>query len=1389
MVKEDAVPTLSFLQEFSLNGQAPTNKEVPQGFSHIIRVNAWKPAGNHPLGSRMFTLTTDGRPVQEVVQELMAGEVLIFAEPNFTRKVSTIPTDPLVATQWYHDRIQTFGGWETTRGNSSVVVGILDTGLEYAHPEFAGQIYINAPEDINGNGKPDYWPNTVISGGVSGDFDGLDNDGNGVVDDVSGYDFTDQPRSPYGGDYLGPDGDPTDENGHGTLVAGIIGARADNGFGGTGIAPDCKLIPIRCFSANGSGEDDDIARAIIYAADNGIRILNFSFGDVYPSLTMQTAIRYAYSKGVIMIASAGNGTGDTPHYPSNFDEVISVAATAYDSTGNRDYLWPFSGYGSGLTISAPGSNIFCPTLIDSIENIYFGTFSGTSTSAPMVTAAVALLVSAQGWYSPEQVRGMLATTARDISDEGWDHLTGAGILDIGKLLAISTANDIKIESPVNGGGSSASSVIIVGSAIHPEFRTWTLEWQPGIEGGDSWNSIMADVPYQVLHDTLASWNLAGVPDGVHTLRLRVAINSGASIEDRIQFTVDRSAPTIEIFTEAPCWDNEHTGFLVTGRASDLCTNYLYISPVSVFDWQKITSDRITKGFSFFVAPEMLSSALNWMWYVVSVNAAGGRDSTSIHFFTWNPEAVASVPMNQTGLSAPMGVFLPGTYDLDSDGLPEVVASRLDEALSFGRLVVWENNGGILTQVDSIAFKPTLIPKDIKDTDGDGRMEILCSVLDSVYIIETVTPGGKFADGAITFRSERQGYFPTIWADPDLDTQFELIMKDFRQYYIFESGGGTYTRTHTLTDTTTDFFGSTAPKVLTGDFDLDGRQEIVYGDYDGDLLIYEFDGSGYVLTYGNSTSFNKSSDYLTSGDFNGNGRPEIFIATHTATIRNDDNEYETPYWQLRILESTADNTFSIIWQDFLYDMDGESYNSSITLNADADSRPELLFHTFPRTYIFDFDGTDYRPIWFQYGSLARSLATGDLNANGIQDFGLGRGDSTFWYEPDVTFTGPLAAGSLDGTVMGPDSISISWLAVSNATYYRIWRGVYTGGSTAISLIDSTAALSFVDNGLVSDTTYLYVIQTANPGLSPAYGDFSYQVLLTPHPRIRLDSAIATTAGIVKLFFSGAVSSAEQPPAYFTIDGNVFPNHVTGGEGGSANLILGLNPPLSAGNHTITVNALFRDAQMGLLSPGGNTVAFTYTPDTTKYLYITRHQVLNPQEAIIWFNTPVGNSALNANNYRLSPIGQVSGVEFANTQQTGVKIALKGAAIGALGYPLQVTLNNITALNGVSFPDREGNTVVFSSYAEDLSDVFTYPNPVLKDLWFEGMRFANLTRTATIRIFTVSGQLVTTLEETDGDGGYTWNMAGSNGERIAPGVYLYHVTAPDVEDFLGKFAVLE
>ena len=311
----------------------------------------------------------DGQTTDRALSELQQSQLVEYAQRNYIYKIDQVPNDSAASSQWSLSTIGVFELWASGFFDQllpQVIVGVLDTGVDYLHPDIASRIYVNPGE--NGGNK-----NT----------NGIDDDDNGYIDDWHGYNFV-TVQNPDSGDWSGRSNDPMDQNGHGTAVAGIIGAQVNNKIGIAGISPIAQIVPLRAFDADGNGTDADIAAAVLYAADNGVQVLNMSFGDVILSPLLRDVIHYAHEKNVVLVASSGNDGTSYPHYPSDFNEVISVGSSSQNNV--RSF---FSSYGPSLALVAPGESI--PTL--SLGGGYQSSFTGTSAAAPHVSAVASLLLS------------------------------------------------------------------------------------------------------------------------------------------------------------------------------------------------------------------------------------------------------------------------------------------------------------------------------------------------------------------------------------------------------------------------------------------------------------------------------------------------------------------------------------------------------------------------------------------------------------------------------------------------------------------------------------------------------------------------------------------------------------------------------------------------------------------------------------------------------------------------------------------------------------------------------------------------------------------------------------------------------------------------------------
>ncbi|MBF2016266.1 MAG: peptidase S8 [Rivularia sp. T60_A2020_040] len=273
---------------------------------------------------------------------------------------------------WGADAVKAPSVWEKGYTGQGVVVAVLDTGVDSNHDDLKQNIWINQGE-IPNNGK--------------------DDDGNGYIDDVYGWNFD------------GNNNNTIDVDGHGTHVSGTI-AGTKNDFGVTGIAYDAQIMPVKVLDDFGSGSTTAVANGIYYAADNGADVINLSLGGSFPSFGIERAIQYAHSKGVIVVMAAGNSSGETPLYPARYADKYGIAVGAIDQDKNMARFSNRAGTDALTYLTAPGVDIY-----STLPNNRYDSYSGTSMATPHIAGVVALMLSANPNLNSNLIRQTLEETA------------------------------------------------------------------------------------------------------------------------------------------------------------------------------------------------------------------------------------------------------------------------------------------------------------------------------------------------------------------------------------------------------------------------------------------------------------------------------------------------------------------------------------------------------------------------------------------------------------------------------------------------------------------------------------------------------------------------------------------------------------------------------------------------------------------------------------------------------------------------------------------------------------------------------------------------------------------------------------------------------------------
>jgi hypothetical protein len=465
-----------------------------------------------------------------------------YVEPNFILSVAdhgSVPDDPSFHELWGLDNfgqpvngfpgtagadIDATGAWDVTTGDPTLVVGVVDTGVDYTHPDLIPNVWTNPGENCSGCRS-----------------DRIDNDGNGYVDDFRGWDF------------LNDDNDPYDDHGHGTHVAGTIGAAGDNGVGVVGVNWSIKLMPLKFLGADGSGTTADAIRAVLYAANLGALATNNSYGGDGFSQAFADAIAYADERGSLFVAAAGNSLANndaTPSYPASFSlpNVITVAAT--DSSDRR--AW-FSNYGRvSVDLGAPGDNIY-----STLPGSGYDYLSGTSMAAPHVSGAAALAKAALPGASDLGIKALLLGTVDPLTSLQDSTATG-GRLDIGAAVHCVASPQAWIESP------APSFVAVLGQPL----QVTAIAAACGDPAGVTVNASANGVPFAMVDrgDGLYSGTVTPTAEGPFT----VVVSAGAggvvntrSVTGSVPTTIVAGGDPVTVTTTNP---NENALLAFAGSA-------------------------------------------------------------------------------------------------------------------------------------------------------------------------------------------------------------------------------------------------------------------------------------------------------------------------------------------------------------------------------------------------------------------------------------------------------------------------------------------------------------------------------------------------------------------------------------------------------------------------------------------------------------------------------------------------------------------------------------------------------------------------------------------------------------------------------------------------------
>ena len=1292
-----------------------------------------------------------------------------YIQKSTTYTMDLIPNDSLLSQQWALEKINAFDAWDITQGADTVLLGIIDTGIDYNHPDLTNKIFIN-PGEFGGNKSTN----------------GIDDDGNGFIDDYRGWDFTDRVGFPFdstGGDYLGWDNNPYDDQGHGTYISGIAGAESNNLFGIAGAAPNIKMLNMRAFDPGGYGEEDDVAAAILYAVQMGCKVINMSFGDNAFSYVLRDVIRYAYSQNVVMVASAGNSGSSEPHYPSGYSEVICVG-----NSTEQDYVAGSSNFGSTIDLVAPGSLI-----MTTARDFGYAIISGTSASAPFVSAAASLVLSKQN-FTNEEIKQILKSTSDDIGEPGWDLRSGAGRLNLFKALSVTAPSIIKFNFPTQDFATLGNNVVINATVLSPYFTNYSLEVGKGFNPTE-WESLIDNAQNQFANLEIFDLNVSGYTDTVYTLRLIVNQTNGRTLEERINFHIDRTSPIADLVSVIPAYYGDKTTVLAAMYTNEPCVVRMYYKKFNDVDTNFVTLDGFTINNQFvktlhygFIPKDLVTQNILYEIYFEAENLVGLKTQVKdggnnfIVATTFNTELSSE---NKLSFALEPGSLFEYPLNLTSSNNKNIIL-RTNTNPKVSSIYQFQDSSFIL--VDSLQDK---IVKDFGDFNNNGLTDLLTYFVRDGFFDEQISPNSTSFNQK--YANTGGNFWPILAEDIDADgiTEVFSVFNDSTIDMWEVQSDLSLTKKVSLSNFTPAKFGGNiinSPNAAVADIDGDGISEFWMVDQDGDIFSYKITGNNqFVQQYLIPTEFLGSSAFLTSGDFDGDGKDELAVMLHSL-----DELDIAPYYRLLIFNLAGGNLNTLLDQALIdasteFNNTFRSSENSLRFNdIDNDGSDELILFVFPYAYIIKFDLIDNKIVAYKENINSNSIFIGDLNNNGINEIAFPNNNEIEFYEFAIS-SRANPPNNISGFSITNSRIQLNW--DGNVSQYYIYKGMTIDN---LVKVDSTYSPEYEDLNVEPNKSYYYAIQAYDPFKPEPLSTLSKVIEVFSHTPAKPDTAYSNSNRSVIVKFSEKMKNTVENLQSFMIPTVGYPNSIS--PNNQYSYLLSFSENLPDGELKVIVKNI-KDFYNSPIAADTLTFLIEPTADIQAF-YITSFKIVNAYKIKISFNFAVDEtSAMDVNNYSFEPENKVSSVTVDPNDFKTIYLDLSNQKpVGSIGKEYVLRINNLLSdgfSGNIPINSGAGSYVVLSSFARDLSDVYVYPNPTKEGA--EIITFANLPLSAKITIWSIDGILVNEIEESDGNGGVDYNLTDLSGNQISSGIYIYRIVQLDEqrnegEEKLGKFAIV-
>ncbi|MFL6036057.1 MAG: FG-GAP-like repeat-containing protein [Gaiellaceae bacterium] len=847
------------------------------------RVDATSVAADHGArkvaaiaGTRFAVLATNGRGRRVLVRELRDDRRVLRVEGNHVRFAFTAPSDAYYAKgrQAYLRSSRFEQAWGVVPSAAGVTVAVLDTGVDVDNPELAGRL-VPGRDVVNG------------------------------------------------------DGDASDDNGHGTEVAGVLAA-AHDGVGIAGAAPGTTILPVKVLDANGRGTDADIASGIVWAADHGAQVINLSLGAPGDSGVLREAVAYALSKDAVVVASSGNDEGTTPNFPAAIPGAVAVAATDWE--GDAAF---FTSYGDWVDVAAPGWDLWTTARTDGAGASYTS-FTGTSASAPLVAGTAALLRAQHRDWTQQQVVERIVRTALDVGPRGRDPYHGAGLVDayaaVGGAAQPYTAPPPGDAAEPNAAPDRATSLAlnaVVWSTISPQGDNDWFKFTVASTG-----DYLVTVQPETYRDPRPQ-ELDPVVDLFDAGMRLVMQQDHGGIDAQESLLVSLSAGTyfVRVHNYAPSRSAGAYAIKVEPYSSGTVGRFLRFDTFDVGSFPMSTAVGDVTGdgrgdmlvattpyggspydASLLVFPQVDDGWLDWPTQVLPIGttmqdtpalAVGDLDGDGRADAALGTFAGIQLFRQQAngGLAASTTVDLPAVRDLvladmNGDGRRDIVVQTVEGGISTSENGIYVLTAPSWTRT-AVEEGVTHGELEVGDLNSDGRADVAAIAQTRSFAsqrVDTYLQGtaANWTAGP-TLSSP---YFPDGIAVGDVtgDGKADIVTASWesRGIALFAQSAGGFAAP-------VGFADNGAGAVTIADMNGDGRKDVVSGDF-GTLGIHLQRADG-TLSPAEETGFGADTVVLPKGiavgDFTGDGVPDVALAPYSygwvSVLRQRTASWPLPVW--------------------------------------------------------------------------------------------------------------------------------------------------------------------------------------------------------------------------------------------------------------------------------------------------------------------------------------------------------------------------------------------------------------------------------------------------------------------------------------------------------------